>query len=86
MDRPDEARIVAVLAELPADPCDVRIDHTAAGVIAVAPDPIHQLISAQDHTGLAGEREQDLELERGERDLLPVDLHPSPSGIEVEAM
>ena len=35
----DEARVVAVLAELAADPGDVRVDDAATRVVAVAPDP-----------------------------------------------
>ena len=36
----------AVLAELAADPGDVRVDDAAARVVAVAPHPVHQLVAA----------------------------------------
>ena len=65
----DEPRLVPVLAELAADPGDVRVDDAAARVVAVAPDPVHQLVAREDDAGVAGEGEQDLELERGEADL-----------------
>ncbi len=68
----DESRLQAVLAELAADPGDVRIDHPSARVVAVAPHAVHQLVPAHHHAGVAGEREQDLELQRGEPDLVAV--------------
>ena len=45
VDGADEPRLVAVLAELAADPGDVGVHHPATRVVAVAPDPIHQLVA-----------------------------------------
>jgi hypothetical protein len=62
----------------------VRIDDASTRVVAVAPDAIHQLLAAEDDSGLAGEREQDLELERGELHLLAVHGHLAPGGVDGE--
>src|SRR3990172_3101295 len=64
---PDEPGLVDVLAELPPDPGDVGVDDPPAGVIAVAPDAVHELVPALDDAGVARQGEEDLELERGER-------------------
>src|SRR5262249_56008751 len=55
----------------------VRIDHPPARVVAVSPDPIHQLVAAEHDPRIPREREQDLELEGRELDLVPVDGHPA---------
>src|SRR4029453_7912461 len=60
--RADEPRLGAVLAQLPPDARNVRIDDASTGVVAIPPDAIHQLLAAEDDARLAGEREQDLEL------------------------
>src|SRR4029453_4418421 len=70
--RADEPRLGAILPPLPADARHVRIDDASPRVVAIPPDAIHQLLAAEDDAGLAGEREQDLELEGGELDLLAV--------------
>jgi hypothetical protein len=75
VDRADEPRLGPVLAELAPDARHVRVDDATARVVAVAPDAVHQLLATEDDAGLAGEREQDLELERGELHLLAVDAH-----------
>ena len=63
MDGADEPRIVAVLADLPPEPRDVRVDDPTAGVVAIPPDPIHQLVAREDDPGLPREGQEDLELE-----------------------
>ena len=55
MHRPDEPGVVAVLAELAPDAGHVGIDDPAAGVVPVAPDPVHQRLAAHDHARVAGE-------------------------------
>src|SRR5512141_3098760 len=84
VDGADEAGLVAVLRELPSDARDVRVDHPAARVVAVPPDPVHELFAREDHARLACEREEDLELERREGDLLSVDGHPVPARVNRE--
>src|SRR4029450_3297629 len=82
--RADEPRLGAILAQLPADARHVRIDDASTRVVAVPPDAIHQLLAAEDDAGVAGEREQDLELERGEVELLAVHAHLAFGGIDRE--
>src|SRR4030095_1900249 len=82
--RADEPRLGAVLAQLPADARNVRIDDPSTRVVAIPPDAIHQLLAAEDDAGLAGEREQDLELERGELHFLAVHAHLAFGGIDRE--
>src|SRR6185503_7340491 len=84
VDRTNEPRLGAILAQLPADARHVRIDDASTRVVAVAPDAIHQLLAAEDDAGLAGEREQDLELERGELHLLAVHAHLALGGVDGE--
>src|SRR4249919_3046838 len=84
VNRADEPRLGAILAQLPANARHVRIDHASTRVVAVAPDAIHQLLAAEDDAGLAGEREQDLELERGELHLPAVHAHLAFGGVDRE--
>src|SRR5829696_921268 len=84
VNRADEPRLGAILAQLPADARHVRIDDASTRVVAVAPDAIHQLLAAEDDSGLASERQQDLELERGELHLLPVHVHLAFGGVDRE--
>src|SRR3990172_4594658 len=80
----DEPGLGPILTELASDPRHVRVDDPAACVVAVSPDAVHQLLAREDHAGLAREREQDLELEGGERDLVPVHGHTVPVRVDRE--
>src|SRR5262249_49844709 len=58
---PNVAGLGAVLAQLAADAGHVRVDHASAGVVAVAPHAVHQLLAREYHAGVARHRQQDLE-------------------------
>src|SRR5437016_3855862 len=58
--------------------------HPTARIVSIAPDPVHQLVPRKDDTGVAREGMQDLELQRGQPDLDPVDRDPPARGIEHE--
>src|SRR5207244_2855437 len=64
VDGPDVPGLRRLVAELPPDPGDMGIHHAPTCVVAVPPHPVHQLVPAEHDTGIARQRQQDLELER----------------------
>src|SRR6266511_4871054 len=80
----DVLRLGRLFPELAADPCNVGIDDSPAGVVAVAPHPVHQLIPTEHHARASGQGEQDLELERSEHDLVVAPGDPPSRGVDAE--
>src|SRR5438477_4690473 len=66
--------LLRVALDLRAQPLDVDVNEPGVGRVPVAPDLLQQHLAGEDLPRLAGERDQQVELERGQRDLLAVAL------------
>src|SRR5690625_4676535 len=69
-DRHDDLRILRVLLDLRPQPLDVHVDQPRVRGVAVAPHLFEEDLAGEDLPRLAGERHEQVELERGQRDRL----------------
>src|SRR4051794_27353602 len=67
--------VLRVALDLGPQPLDVHVDQPGVGGVPVAPDLLQQHLAGEDLAGFAGQRDQQVELQRGERDLLAVADH-----------
>src|SRR5207248_7812052 len=72
-DRLDRNLVRRLWGELLPQVADVELDLIGRDAVRVAPDELEQLVAAQHLVGMADERRQELELERGELDGAVVD-------------
>src|SRR3954447_6929905 len=84
--RHDQLRIRRVFFELLTQVTDVHVDGALVAVLRVTEHVLEQLRAREDPTGLAREREQDLEFEEGELDRLVVPLDGPLGRIDPEAV
>src|SRR5439155_946870 len=82
VDRSDVPWLGGLVAKLPPDPGHVGIHHPPPGVVAVPPHPVHELVPAEHHAWVPSEREEDLELERGERHLRSRPQNSAPCRVD----
>src|SRR5580765_5730752 len=73
-DRHDDLGVLGVLLALRAQPLHVHVDQPGVRGVPVAPDLLEQDLAGEDLPRLAGQRDQQVELERGEVERLPVAL------------
>src|SRR5690606_11425892 len=77
-----DLRLLRVLLDLGAQPLDMHVHQPGVGRVAVAPDLLEQHLAGEHLPGLAGQGDQQVELQRGQRDRLPVPLHGVPGHVD----
>src|SRR5437763_5325015 len=73
-DRHDDLGMLGVLLDLRAQPLYVHVDQPGVRGVPVTPDLLEQDLPGKDLPRLAGQRDQQVELERGQVERLPVAL------------
>src|SRR5215469_6929154 len=74
-DRDDDLRVLRVLLDLGPEPLHVHVHQPRVRGVPVAPDLLEQHLAGEDLPWLAGQRDQQVELERSEVERLSVPLH-----------
>ena len=67
-DRHDDLGVLGVVLDLGAQPLHVDVDQAGVAGVAVAPDLLEQHLAREDLPGLAGERDEQVELQRRQRE------------------
>ena len=73
-----------VALDLRAQAADVDGDGRGVGVKREAPHLLHELVAREGLAGVAGEEEEQVELALREHDLLAIDEHAAPGGVDLE--
>jgi len=76
--------VLRVVLDLRAQPLDVHVDQPCVRSVPVAPDLLQQHLAREDLPGLAGQADEQVELERRERDGLPGPGHLVPGHVDVD--
>src|SRR6185312_15235071 len=82
----DEARIGGVVAELLAQPADVRVERARGTEPVLVPDLLHERLTADDAAGTLHERGEEVELLAAQLDLRPVEGHTPRREIELQSL
>src|SRR5215472_3480026 len=81
-DRDDDLGVLRVLFDLGPEPLHVHVHQPGVRCVPVAPDLLQEHLAGEDLSRLAGQRDQQVELERREAEGLPVALDGVPGHVD----